>query len=113
VRARRARARALAAPLEAKVLAAFATLELSLDGTPLARSPETSVHEMSGILQSRWLGGLPEAERVSAALAVVQRILYDGRPVSADQAREAVATLDMLAARAGDVAPARRRAVMR
>jgi transglutaminase-like putative cysteine protease len=111
VRARRARARALAAPLEARVLAAFATLEAALHRTALARSPDTSVHEMARTLVARWPGGLPEPARASSALEVVQRILYGGRPVPADQSRAALATLETLTAlvaEAGLVAAARR-----
>jgi transglutaminase-like putative cysteine protease len=97
-----ARARALAAPLAVRVLAAFADLEGALGGTLLARTPDTSVLELSRTLVARWPGGLPNPERVAAALAVVQRVLYDQRPVPADSAREAVATLEELAALAGE-----------
>ena len=95
-RSRRAAARALAAPLEARVLAAFAALERALAGTPLARPPQTSVLELRHLLIGRWPGGLPDAERVSAALAVVQRVLYAGRPVVADEALGALAALERL-----------------
>jgi hypothetical protein len=111
-RARRARARLLAAPLEARVLAAFAALEAALDRTALARAPETSVHEMARTLLARWPGGLPEPARASSALEVVQGILYGGRPVPPDQARAALETLEMLtvlAREAGLVTAGRRR----
>ena len=103
VRSRRAAARALAKPLEARVLAAFAELEQALAGTLLARPPQTSVHELRHLLIGRWPGGLPDAERVSAALAVVQRVLYAGRPVVADEALGALAALERLTERAGAV----------
>jgi transglutaminase-like putative cysteine protease len=96
VRRRRDRARALAAPVEARVLAAFATLEAALDGTGLARSPEASVQEMTGTLLADWPGGLPGDQQVVAALAVVERILYDGRPVTEDEARAALSALEEL-----------------
>jgi transglutaminase-like putative cysteine protease len=96
LRSRRAAARALAAPLEVRVLAAFAALERALAGTPLARPPQASVLELRRLLLERWPGGLPDAERVSAALAVVQRVLYSGRPVVADDGLAALACLDRL-----------------
>ncbi len=95
-RSRRATARALAAPLEARALAAFAALERALAGTPLARPPQTSVLELRRLLLDRWPGGLPDAERVSAAFALVQRVLYAGSPVGADEALGALAALERL-----------------
>ncbi|HVC72803.1 MAG TPA: transglutaminase-like domain-containing protein, partial [Mycobacteriales bacterium] len=77
-RARRAAALARNAPLAAKVLAAFAALEAALAGSRFARPPDASVLELERALRSGWPGGLPEPEQVAAALAVVQRVLYDG-----------------------------------
>ena len=111
VRSRRAAARALAAPLEVRVLAAFAALERALAGTPLARPPHASVLELRRLLLDRWPGGLPDAERVSAALAVVQRVLYSGRPVVADEALAALAALERLTEQAVEVRAGRRQKV--
>ena len=96
VRVRRAAARALAAPLEVRVMAAFAALERALAGTPLTRPPHASVLELRRLLLDRWPCGLPDPERVSAALAVVQRVLYSGRPVVPDEALGALAALERL-----------------
>ena len=95
-RAWRAAALARSAPLAAKVLAAFAALEAALAGSRFARPPDASVFELGRALQSGWPGGLPEPDQVAAALAVVQRVLYDGRPVAAREAGQAIAALDAL-----------------
>ncbi len=102
-RARRATVLGRSAPLAAKVLAAFAALEAALAGSRFARPPDASVLELGRALQSAWPGGLPEADQVAAALAVVQRILYDGRPVAAHEAGQAIAALDALTVRAVEV----------
>jgi hypothetical protein len=102
-RARRAAALARSAPLAAKVLAAFAALEAALAGSRFARPPDASVFELGRALQSGWPGGLPEPDQVAAALAVVQRVLYDGRPVAAPEAGQAIAALDALTVRAVEV----------
>jgi protein-glutamine gamma-glutamyltransferase len=102
-RARGAAARARNAPLAAKVLAAFAALEAALAGTRFARSPDASVFELGRALRSGWPGGLPEPEPVAAALAVVQRVLYDGRPVEPAEAGQAIAALEALTGRAVEV----------
>jgi hypothetical protein len=102
-RARRAAALARSAPLTAKVLAAFAALEAALAGSRFARPPEASVFELGRALQSGWPGGLPEPDQVAAALAVVQRILYDGRPVAAHEGGQAIAALEALTVRAVEV----------
>jgi hypothetical protein len=85
------------------VLAAFAALEAALAGSRFARPPDASVLELGRALQSGWPGGLPEPDQVAAALAVVQRILYDGRPVAAHEAGHAIAALDALTVRAVEV----------
>jgi hypothetical protein len=102
-RARRAAALARSAPLAAKVLAAFAALETALAGSRFARPPDASVFELGRTLQSGWPGGLPEPDRVAAALAVVQRVLYDGRPVAPGEATEAIAALEALSGRAVEI----------
>jgi transglutaminase-like putative cysteine protease len=102
-RSRRAAARALAAPLGVRVLAAFAALERALAGTPLARPPHASVLELRRLLLDRWPGGLPDAERVSAALLVVQQVLYSGRTVAAEDAFGAIACLKRLTEQAAEV----------
>jgi transglutaminase-like putative cysteine protease len=102
-RARRAAALARSAPLAAKVLTAFAALEAVLAGSRFARPPDASVFELGRALQSSWPGGLPEPEKVAAALAVVQRVLYDGRPVTAHEAGQAIVALDALTERAVEV----------
>jgi len=102
-RARRAAVLARSAPLAAKVLAAFAALEAALAGSRFARPPDASVLELGRALQSAWPGGLPEPDQVAAALGVVQRILYDGRPVAAHEAGQAIAALDALTVRAVEV----------
>lgn len=108
-RARAAAARAAAAPPAVKVLAAFAALEAALAVTPLARSADVSVGELARTLPRRWPGGLPEEDRVSAALDTVQRILYDAAPVTDGRAADAIAVLTRLTARARDVLPDARR----
>ena len=94
---------ARSAPLAAKVLAAFAALEAALAGSRFARPPDASVFELGRALQSGWPGGLPEPDQVAAALAVVQRVLYDGRPVAAPEAGQAIAALEALTVRAVEV----------
>jgi transglutaminase-like putative cysteine protease len=103
VRARRAAALARSAPLRAKVLAAFAALESALAGSRFARPPDASVLELGQALRSGWPGGLPAPHQVAAALAVVQRVLYDGRPVAAREAGQAIADLEALTVRAVEV----------
>jgi hypothetical protein len=102
-RARRAAALARRAPLAAKVLAAFAALEAALAGSRFARPPDASVLELERALRSSWPGGLAEHEQVAAALAVVQRVLYDGRPVAEREAGQAIAALEALTMRAVEV----------
>jgi transglutaminase-like putative cysteine protease len=102
-RARRAAALARSAPLAAKVLAAFAALEAALTGSRFARPPDASVLELGLVLRSGWPGGLPESDQVAAALAVVQRVLYDGRPVAAREAGQSIAALEVLTVRAVEV----------
>jgi transglutaminase-like putative cysteine protease len=102
-RARRAAALARNAPLAAKVLAAFAALEAVLAGSRFARPPDASVLELERALRSGWPGGLPEPGNVAAALAVVQRVLYDGRPVAEREAGQAIAALEVMTVRAVEV----------
>ncbi len=102
-RARRAAAVARSAPLAAKVLAAFAALEAALGDSRFARPRDASVLELGRALRSGWPGGLPEPDQVAAAFAVVQRVLYDGRPVSDREAGQAIATLGSLTARAVEI----------
>jgi type II secretory pathway pseudopilin PulG len=108
VRARRAAQRASRAPLDARVLLAFARLEAALAGSHLARPPDGSVEEMWETLRLRWPGGLPETSRVAAALRTVQRILYGSAAVPARDALDAVAAMDLLASQAVDLLPRRR-----
>jgi transglutaminase-like putative cysteine protease len=108
VRARRAAQRASRAPLDARVLLAFARLEAALAGSHLARPPDGSVEEMWETLRLRWPGGLPETSRVAAALRTVQRILYGSAAVPAQDALDAVAAMDLLASQAVDLLPRRR-----
>ena len=53
---------------------------------PARPTAETSVLELRKSAARPVAGRLPDAERVSAALAVVQRVLSAGRPVVADEA---------------------------
>jgi transglutaminase-like putative cysteine protease len=102
-RARRAAALARRAPLAAKVLAAFAALEAALAGSRFARPPDASVSELGRALRSRWPGGLPEPDQVTAAFTLVQRVLYDGRPVSDREADGAIVTLESMTGRAVEI----------
>jgi protein-glutamine gamma-glutamyltransferase len=111
--ARRAAERARRAPLDARVVAAFAGLERALAGTALARLPDSSVEELLRSLQARWPGGLPDPAAVAAALRTVQRILYGNAPVPAPEAHAAMAALDELTVRAADVLRERRRHLVR
>ncbi|HEY4314978.1 MAG TPA: transglutaminase domain-containing protein, partial [Actinomycetes bacterium] len=108
-RARRAAALARSAPLAAKVLAAFAALEAALAGSRFARPPDASVLELARALRPGWPGGLPEPDQVTAAFAVVQRVLYDGRPVPDREADQAIASLGSLTVRAVEIVRVDRR----
>jgi transglutaminase-like putative cysteine protease len=105
VRARRAAALAAAAPPAVKVLAAFGRLEAALAATRLARAPDASVGELRRALARRWPDGLPDEDRVAAALETVEGILYGAAPVPDDRAAEAIAALGCLTVRAADVLP--------
>jgi hypothetical protein len=97
-RMRRARRRADASSVADKLLSAFASLENALVKVRLGRSHESSIHELLASLVASWPGGLPHPERIHAALVVVERVLYDARPVAEAEVVAAVATLDELTA---------------
>jgi len=111
--ARRAAERARRAPLNARVVEAFAELEGALAGTALARAPDSSVDELLRSLQARWPGGLPDPAAVAAALRTVQRILYGNVAVPAPEAHAAIAALEELTVHAADVLRERRRQLVR
>jgi protein-glutamine gamma-glutamyltransferase len=102
-RVRRARERAIASSALDRALTAFARLETALDGVRLGRSHENSIHELLASLVVNWPGGLPDPARTQAALVVVERVLYDARPVPDADVHAAAATLDELAALARTV----------
>lgn len=94
---RHRRERELAAPIRARVLAAFAHLESTLPRIQLARAPESSVHELTQSLLARWPGGVPDPDGVTEALVVVERVLYDAVPVPEATSLTAIAELHLLA----------------
>ena len=101
LRVRRARRRACAMPPVDQLLAAFARFETALERQRFGRRPDCSIHELMASLLVHWPGGLPDPERTSAALVVVERVLYDVVPVPEARLRAAVSTLDQLADLAG------------
>jgi hypothetical protein len=106
---RTAARRAAAAPLPAKVLAAFGSLERSLASTSLARRPEQSVAEFAMALRTRWPGGLVDPAASDAAFRTVQRLAYGPDDLPDDELHLALGQLRSLTGHSREMVRTERR----